>query len=189
MLVQRLDPQEQVQALVVNVRERMRRVDGQGCQDRVDLAVKIVVEEGILSRCELAGRADPDAVLAEFWVNLLKPGLVKPSHEVMGAAGDFQQLRQRAHAVGRHVLGLEVLVKLGLQAGDAHLEELVEVGGADRQELEPVEQRVGRVARLLEDSLVKIEPAQLAIEKQGWIETRGGGATGPETAGGPLSCE
>ena len=74
-------------------------------------------------------------MLEELRVDLLEPGLVKPGDEVVGAAGDLDQLRQRAHAVGRRVLRLEVLVELSLQAGDADLEELVEVGRADRQEL------------------------------------------------------
>ena len=153
---------------------RDRRVDGHGRQDRVDLAVEVVVEEGILGGSELTGGADPDAMLAEIRVDLLEPGLVKSGDEVMGATGDLQQLSQGAHAVGWHVLRLEVLVKLSLQASHAHLEEFVEVGCADRQEFEPVEQRVGGVACLLEDSLVKVEPAQLTIEEQGHIEGRAG---------------
>jgi len=68
----------------------MRRVDGQGRQDRVDLAVKVVVEEVILGRSELTGGADPDAMLAKFRVDLLEPGFVKSGDEVMGATGDLQ---------------------------------------------------------------------------------------------------
>ena len=55
VLVERLDPQEQVQALVVDVREGMRRVDGQRRQDRVDLAVEVLVEEGILGALSSPG--------------------------------------------------------------------------------------------------------------------------------------
>ena len=69
--------------------------------------------------------------------------------EIMGAAGDLDELRQGPHAVGRRVLRFEVLVKLGLEPGDADLEEFVEVGCADRQEPEPLQQRVGWVAQLL----------------------------------------
>ena len=53
----RLDPHEQVQALVVHVRKRMRRVDGQRGQDGVDLGVEIIVEEG-----GLAGASAPAGV-------------------------------------------------------------------------------------------------------------------------------
>ena len=119
--------------------------------------------------------ADADAVLAERGVDLLEPGLVEPGDEVVGAAGDLEKLGQRAHAVGRKVLGLEVLVELGLQAGHADLEELVQVRGADRHEPEPVEQRVGGVARFLEHPLVEVEPAQLAVDEQAGVERRSGG--------------
>ena len=84
---------------------------------------------------------------------------------------------------GGRILRLEVFVKLGLQSGDAHLEELVEVGCADRQEPEPLQQRVRRVARFLEHPLVEIEPAQLAIDEQARVERRGrGGGAGDALA-------
>ena len=38
------------------------------------------------------------------------------------------------------------------QAGDPDLEELVEVAREDRQELDPLEQRVALVARLVQDA-------------------------------------
>ena len=48
VLADRLDPQDQVEALVVQVRERVRRVDRQRGQDRVDLGIEIVVEVSVL---------------------------------------------------------------------------------------------------------------------------------------------
>ena len=95
-----------------------------------------------------------------------------PGDEVVGAAGDLDQLGQRPHAVGGRVLRLEVFVELRLQPGDADLEELVEVRRADRQEPQPLEQRVRRVARLFEHALVEIEPAQLAIDEPARVEDR-----------------
>ena len=62
VLADRLDPQDQVQALVVQVRERVRRVDRQRRQDGVDLGVEILVEEGVLRVGQLVGVADVDAV-------------------------------------------------------------------------------------------------------------------------------
>ena len=61
--LERLDPQEQVEALVVHVRERMRRVDRQRRQHRVDLGVEILVEEAVLRIGQLLRVAQPDAVL------------------------------------------------------------------------------------------------------------------------------
>jgi hypothetical protein len=85
-------------------------------------------------------------------------------------------------------LRLEVVVELRLEAGDADLEELVEVRGADGQEPEPFEQGIRRVACLFEDALVEIEPAQLAVDEVAGFEgvRRGGGVA---TVAWPLGCE
>ena len=56
--------------------------------------------------------------------------------------------------------GLDLLA----QAGDADLEELVEVAGEDRQELDPLEEGVSGVARLVEHARVELEPGELAVE-------------------------
>ena len=89
-----LDPHEQIEALVVHVRKRMRRVDGQRGQDRVNLGVEIIVEISGLAGRQLLGRADANAVLDELGTDLGKPHLIHPGDEVVGAAGDFDQLGQ-----------------------------------------------------------------------------------------------
>ena len=57
---------------------------------------------------------------------------------------------------------------LGLaeQAGDAHLEELVEVRGEDRAELHALEERQRLVGRELENARVELEMGELAIEQR-----------------------
>ena len=45
-----------------------------------------------------------------------------------------------------------------VQAGDAELEELVEVAGEDRQELRPLEERVPCVPSLVQDPRVELQP-------------------------------
>ena len=52
-----------------------------------------------------------------------------------------------------------------LQPRHAHLEEFVEVGADDGEELQPFEQRIGGIQRLVEHALVEFQPAQLAVEK------------------------
>ncbi len=94
------------------------------------------------------------------------PGLVLPSDEVVRPPRDLDQLRERPHAVGRGILRLQAVVKLRLEPGDADLEELVEVRRRDRQEPEPLQERIRRVARLLEHTLVEVEPAQLAVDEK-----------------------
>ena len=51
------------------------------------------------------------------------------------------------------------------QAGDAHHEELVEVRGEDRAELDALEQRLRLVGREVEDARVELDPRELAVEE------------------------
>ncbi len=184
----RLDAQQQVQALVVHVRERVRRVDRQRGEHRVDLAVEEVIEVGVLIRVQLAGRADPDAVLEELGAYLGVPDLIHPPDEVVGSSGDLDELGQGPHAVGGRVLRLEVLVDLRLQPGDADLEELVEVRRADRQEAQPLQQGIGGIPRLHQHAIVEVEPAQLAVDEPARFQRRGRGGRG-RGAGGHLAVE
>ena len=54
---------------------------------------------------------------------------------------------------------------LAPEAGHAHHVELVEVRSGDRQEPEPLQQRMPLVERFLEDPRVEGEPRKLAIEE------------------------
>ena len=59
---------------------------------------------------------------------------------------------------------LDLLELLALQPGDADHEEFVEIVARDRQEAQPLEQRMRGVARLLEHALVERQPRKLAVE-------------------------
>ncbi len=63
----------------------------------------------------------------------------------------------------------EVVIELGLKAGDSDLEELVEIGGADREEPHAFEERYGWIDRFLENAFVEIEPRQFSIDVQAWV--------------------
>ena len=58
------------------------------------------------------------------------------------------------------------LLDLPLQAGDPHHEELVDVGADERQEHQPLEQRIAVVLRLFQHAALKVDQAQLAIDVQ-----------------------
>ena len=78
------------------------------------------------------------------------------------ALADRGELVLGGPAVGRQ-RGLARLDLLA-QAGDADLEELVEVAREDREELDPLEQRVALVACLVQHARVEFQPRQLAID-------------------------
>src|SRR5262249_27984175 len=84
--------------------------------------------------------------------------------QVVHATLDRRQLIAGAETVRPIVLGLETGVDLLLQPRHADLEELVQVRAENAQELEPLEQRVRRVARLFEHAMIELEPAELTIE-------------------------
>ena len=71
------------------------------------------------------------------------------------------------HAVGPHAVRADrrrPRFDLGVQAGDADLEELVEVAADDAQELQALEQRIARVLGLREHAARERELAELAVE-------------------------
>src|SRR5690606_7134603 len=53
-----------------------------------------------------------------------------------------------------------------LEAGDADLEELVEIAAGNAQETQALEQGIGLVACLLQDTAIELEQRQLAIDVQ-----------------------
>ena len=59
-----------------------------------------------------------------------------------------------------------------LMPGDAHLEELIQVGADDAEELHPLQQRVLRVQRLLQHAVIKLQPAQLPIDEMSRAERK-----------------
>ena len=52
---------------------------------------------------------------------------------------------------------------LAVHAGRPHHVEFVEVGGRDRQEAQPLQQRMAAVLRFLEDAAIELQPRQLAV--------------------------
>ena len=79
---------------------------------------------------------------------------------------------RRRQAIRR--LGTAARLDLLLQAGHANLEELVEVGVSDAEELEAFEEGNAGIPGLVEDALVELEPTQFPVEEPGF----GGGGCG-----------
>ncbi len=138
----------------------MAGIDRERRQDREDLveealAERLVVlrDRGVVEELDAFGGERPPDVDVDR-------GVVGDELEDARAGG--RELLLGRAAVGRtgDAAGLDLLA----QAGDADLEELVEVAREDRQELDPLEQRIALVARLVQDPGVELEPGQLAVE-------------------------
>ena len=149
------------QGAIGNERERVRRVDRDRRQHRkqpideqllqpntVVAGQRLVVENGNAFRVQPLLQIGPAALL--------------PLNQPCGDFGDRGQLLVR----GQSVLALHRNAARSqfLEGGDPHHVELVEVAVGDRQESHPLEQRMARIARLLEHPFVEGEPGQLTVD-------------------------
>jgi hypothetical protein len=82
-------------------------------------------------------------------------------HHLYCAVANRRQLLRDGQPVGRHLFEARALPLA--QRRHAHHEELVQVRGDDREELDAFEQRMVIRGRLIENPLVELEPAQLTI--------------------------
>ena len=166
-------PDRDRQAQRRDVRERVARIDRERRQDREDLVEEALAERLVVLR-DRRVVDELDALGGE------RPADRDEDRRVVGdeledALAGGGELLVGGPAVGRagDLAGLDLLA----QAGDPDLEELVEVAGEDGQELDPLEQRVALVARLVEDAGVELEPRQLAVEvREGRLRARARGA-------------
>ncbi len=153
-----------------DVRERMAGIDRERRQDREDLVEEALPERVVVlrdgrrsrrARCPRRRAPGGSTRRSRTW----------SAGELEDALPGGGELLLGRPAVGRpgDLAGLDLLA----QAGDADLEELVEVAGEDGQELDPLEQRVAFVARLVQDPGVEVEPGQLAVEvREGRLRAR-----------------
>ena len=141
----------------------MGRVEPERGQDRKDEVRKELLEEDSLRRRQVAKAHQLDAVPGELRQDLLQQQrpllLLARTH----SRADLGQLLRRCPAVGRETLRPALLLQL--QSPDPLHEELVEVAAEDGDELEPLEERNGRILRLGQNPGVELEPRELAIEE------------------------
>ena len=142
----------------------MRRIDGQRGEHGEDFALEIVVEVGAHRGIDLGIVVKAHTFLRELWFDFFSPAIVLRSDEFAHAMEDGGQLLRGGEAVrpGGLRAGLDDL----LEPGHPHLEEFVEVGGDDAEELEAFEQGDGRVLRLVKHATVEFEPAELAVDEK-----------------------
>ena len=161
---------DQVQRFVEQLGKRMRGINRQRREHGAQLrAVKIF--QPVQVRLLQVGKVqEADAVLGKRRFEFVLPAAVLADHHAADALRHgLENLGGRAavhRALGR------VAFDLLLEAGDAHLEKLVEVRAADAEEFQAFEQGIRRIQRLVEDALVEFQPAQLAVEEMFRFENR-----------------
>ena len=165
----RLQRDGQVERLVQQVRERVAGSMASGVStgkiSRRNSSRRCLRSSSVRS----LGAADDDALSLQGRQHLVDAGT-----RYCSATSSRTRLARSCRAArGRHPVGpgadRDAGLHLLLQAADADHEELVEVRAEDGEELEPFQQRHGRVLRLFQDAAVELQPAQLAVDVQGGI--------------------
>ncbi len=145
-------------------RERMAGVERERCENRPHFSREIPAQ--ILSnlRSPIGGFEQRHLFSGEQ-----RPKLVPDDDLILkhayGPAAHGLELLLRVVTVRRDVF--DPLTQLLQRGGDANHEEFVEIGGRDRQKLHALEQGMGAVPSLAQDTLVELEPAQFPVDVQG----------------------
>ena len=153
----------QVQRQVRDVRERAPRVHRQGRQHGKDLLAEHRVQLVALSRLELAPAQHPHARGIKRGLHVLGEHLSVLLGQRDDLGRDRRQRLLRREAVGR--ARPDPRLSLLLEAGHAHLEELVHVRGEDREELRPLEQRYRTVLGERQHARVEVDRRQLPVQE------------------------
>ncbi len=152
-----------VQAEPGDVRERMPRVDGQGSEHREDVVAEVRGQSPLVRLVDLVPVHQPDPVVLQRGQHIAGEAMPQPLHQFLGAHRDpFQLLGDRHPVRARHP---QTHLRPAFEPGDAHHVELVEVGGEDRQELHPLEQRLVGVLGEFEHPGVEVQPGQFPVQE------------------------
>ncbi len=151
-------------AAVLDERERVRGIDGDRGQDRQILGHELAVEPHALHLGQIRRLDDVDALPGQQTLQL-HPVLLLVADEHAREAVDLGELL----AGGEPVLALlrHARRDLPIEACCTDHVELVEVGRGDRQEAQPLEQRVVHVRGFFQYAAIELEPRQLAVDEAG----------------------
>ena len=126
----------------------MGGVDGDGGEQRIDLALKVALGKGAGFLAQLLPLQQADALLAQLGEQVLVPAAVLGGDKAVNFGGEHGQGLVGAQAV---VARLAVAVFNALhEAGLADLDVFVEVVAGDGEEFDPLQQRDWRGPRPLQ---------------------------------------
>ena len=139
----------------------MTRVEGKRRQGRSDVQPEPLREMLVERGRPGAVIQEADALGGEQATQVFPDGGHVGQH-LVGAFAHGLELLFRIQPIGAHVVqpGLELLDR----RRDPDHEELVQVAADNGEELDPFEERVARVACLLQDALVEGQPAQVPVD-------------------------
>ena len=152
-----------VQRLVEDLRERVRRIQPERRQHRHDLVAEVLAQPRGLLRRPLLALQQADARIGQRRAQFLVEAAVLRLHQLCGAVVDATQQDRRCQPVRRR-RSTELDRMPDRTAAD--LEELVEVGAADAQEAQALQQRHRWILRLRQHAEIEVQLRQLAVGVQ-----------------------
>ncbi|MNR09228.1 hypothetical protein D3C85_1254210 [compost metagenome] len=142
----------------------MRRVEADRGDDRCDLVAEIAAHPGLELGRPIAATDEADLMLLQLRQQNVVEDRVLAIDVTVDQFADARQCLMRLQTIGARLFTGEG--DLLLQAGDANLEELVQVAGEDQQKLQPLQQWIGLVQRLFQHADVELQLRQLAMDVQ-----------------------
>ena len=160
-----LELDDEVQALVLDARERARRIERERREHGFHVLLEVSFEHLVDTAWHAGALQQLDARLDQCRRQHVVEDPVLLADEAACARVDGFQLLADGAPVGAEAGGpaLEPLA----QARDPDLEELVEVRGADREEADALQQRHRRILGEVEDALVELEEREFAVDVVG----------------------
>ncbi|MNR01581.1 hypothetical protein D3C85_1173890 [compost metagenome] len=142
----------------------MRRVQADGGDDWRDFVAEVAAYPALELGGPVTTADEVDLVLGQLRQQDVVENAVLAGHLLVHQLADARHRLVRQQAVGAGLFAGEG--DLLLQAGDADLEELVEVAGEDQQELQALEQGIGLIQRLLQHADVELQLGQFTVDVQ-----------------------
>jgi len=141
----------------------MRRVNRQRCQHRPHLRPEILHQPGQVWQLQLGHVEYANPIFRQGRHQILPPAsilvvnhLADPLSHRLEGLGSGQPVHAALDSVALNLL---------LYPGDANLEEFVEVRTDDAKELQPLQQWILGVERLVQHALIELQPAQFTIDE------------------------
>ncbi|CFT89483.1 Uncharacterised protein [Bordetella pertussis] len=167
---------DEIQALVVDARKRMRRIQPDRRQQRHDVAIEDLARPLLLLRVPFGGVMQHDALGLQARQDIVVEQGVLARHQRVHL--DLDPLEG---FIGRHAVGPDQrrgLALLLLQRRDADLEELVQVGADDAHVAQPFKQGNTRILGHRQHAFIEFQQRQFTIQEQR-LGRRSRGHTGP----------
>ncbi|MNN03194.1 hypothetical protein D3C81_1158740 [compost metagenome] len=162
---------DEVQTLVHQQWERVRRIETDRGDDRCDLVTEEAAHPSFEFGVPVATTDEADLVLFQFRQQHIVEDRVLTINFAVYHFTDPCQCLVRLQAVSAGLLtGKGDLL---LQARHTNFEELIQVAGKDQQELQPLQQRIVLIQRLFQHADIELQLGQLAVNVQAAvIQTR-----------------